>query len=201
MHEKALFDSFPYSKHGADRSDYSFNRVRPFIDDLCNTILHYLDLFTLPTSFPPSLQHEYPSSAFAYLHLATSAIHRLPLWDNEIRNAETRTAIYERLGRHWRIAVAEVGSRARDQGKVYGSYMVGEWARNLHLHSVEVKQAFGMGEAFDEFKCQLGWIIGLEPEDSSSSSSSHMRNHGFRPVSMMTSHLPGLFSPTADPAF
>ncbi|KAK6099042.1 Tethering factor for nuclear proteasome sts1 [Batrachochytrium dendrobatidis] len=163
VYEKTLADAFPYSKVGPDRSDYSYNRVRPHIEDLCNTILHYLDTFTLSCSFPHSLQHEYPATAFSYLHMATSIVHRLPVWNNEVRNTETRTAVYEQLGRRWRMVVAEVGSQAGEQGKVYGSYMVGEWARNLHLHAAQVKQAYGLGEALQEFKRQLGWIIGLEP--------------------------------------
>ncbi|KAL2913521.1 Tethering factor for nuclear proteasome sts1 [Polyrhizophydium stewartii] len=204
-HEKQLFDAFPYSKLGPDRSDYAFNRVRPHIEDLRDTILHYLDFFTLPASFPHALQHEYPSTAFAYLHLATGIVHRLPIWQNEARNEETRAALYERLGRHWRIVVGEVGRRAREEGKVFGAYAVGEWARNLHLHSAELNSGFGLGEAFDEFKRQLGWIIGLDADGVRPLGGQGLGFGGFSlgsggmflPVDSVPAHASRLFSPSA----
>ncbi|KAI8930066.1 Cut8 six-helix bundle-domain-containing protein [Entophlyctis helioformis] len=190
-HEKRLFDSFPYSKFGPDRSDYSFNRVRPHLDELRDAIVQYLDFFTLPASYPGALQHEYAASAFGFLHLATSLVHRLPLWQNEQHNTDTRSALYDRLGRYWRLVVGEVSRRARDEGKVYGSFAVGEWARNLHLHAAETKNAFGFGEAYDDFRRMLGWVIGLDADDASSSPSGMGGRLGFP---MVAGHAPGLFN-------
>ena len=190
--EKRLSEAFPYSKLGPDRSDYAYNRVKPHIEELQAMLTHYMDFFTLPRAFPSHLQHEYPALAFGYLHVATSVVHRLPIWQNEERNSETRSSILERLGRHWCLVVAEVGRRARDEGKVFGSTTVGEWARNLHLHTVELKGAYGFTEAFIDFRRQLGWIIGLDPVYESPAGSSDNR---FLPIDMASGHSPGLFSP------
>lgn len=160
--EKALAEAFPYSKFGSERSDYAFNRVRPQLEGLQQLIYHYLDHFVSPESYPTHMQHEYPGTAFGYLHLATSVAHRLPLWQSEMHNNATKGQLYEKLGRRWGMAVAEVGKFVKE-GKVYGSAAVGEWARNLHQHSLDVKGEYGFGEAFEEFKRHLGWLIGLHP--------------------------------------
>ncbi|KND01859.1 uncharacterized protein SPPG_03649 [Spizellomyces punctatus DAOM BR117] len=166
--EKSLVEAFPYSKLGPERSDYAFNRVRPQLQEVLQLIMHYLDHFVRSDSYPSSMHHDYPATAFGYLHLATALTHRLPVWQNDIHNEETKGQLYARLGNGWRAAVTEVGKFVKE-GKVYGAAAVGEWARNLHQHSAEVKGAYGFGEAFEEFKSHLGWLIGLYPagEDSS----------------------------------
>ncbi|KAJ3369247.1 Tethering factor for nuclear proteasome sts1 [Kappamyces sp. JEL0680] len=159
--EKKLLDSIPYSRLGPDRSDYSFNRVRGQMDELRGSLLQYLDFFTLPVSYPSSLYHEYPGESFAYLHATTSLVHRLPIWSNEERTAELKDPLYERLGRHWRITVNEVCRRANQEGKVFGSHVVGEWAHNLSFHNTQVGEKHGFKEALDELTRGLGWVIGL----------------------------------------
>jgi hypothetical protein len=114
--EKKLLESIPYSRLGPDRSDYSFNRIRGQMDELRGSLLQYLDFFTLPISYPSSLDHEYPGESFSYLHATTALVHRLPIWSNEERNSELKDPLYERLGRHWRITVTEVSRRVNHIG-------------------------------------------------------------------------------------
>ncbi|KAJ3086720.1 Tethering factor for nuclear proteasome sts1 [Quaeritorhiza haematococci] len=157
--EKKISDSLPYSKWGPDdKTDYSFNRVRPALSDLKQTLLHYLTYFTSVDSYPPHMQHEYPACAFGYLHVATCTVHRLPVWNNPRHNAETKHDLYGQLGRVWRSVIMEVGRRVKEEGKVFGTGVVGEWARNLVEHNREVKGHFGFEEALEEFQRQLGWI-------------------------------------------
>lgn len=112
---KKVFDQMPYSKFGPDRSDYSFNRVRPVLEELQKSIIQFLDFFTLPQSYPASLEHEYAGDAFGYLHMATSLVHKLPIWNTESNN-EFKDYIYERLGRHWRIVVSEISKKVNEEG-------------------------------------------------------------------------------------
>ena len=114
--EKKLIEAIPYSRLGPDRSDYSFNRVKAQIDELRGSLLQYLDFFTLPSSYPSSLQHEYPGESFSYLHQTTSLIHRLPIWSNQERNRELKDPLYEKLAQHWRITIAEVARRVNHEG-------------------------------------------------------------------------------------
>ncbi|KAI9091252.1 Cut8 six-helix bundle-domain-containing protein [Phlyctochytrium arcticum] len=163
--ESALNDAFPYSKFGPDRSDYAYNRVRPQAEDLTQLILHYLNHFVQPSSYPDAIQHEYPTIAFSYLHLATTITHRLPVWQSAAYNAN-RNELYRVLGNHWRAAVGHVGRLVKDEGKVFGAAIVGEWARNLHQHSSEVKGEFGFSDAWTAFGTDLGWLIGLFPSNN-----------------------------------
>lgn len=114
--EAKLLSSIPYSKHGPDRSDYAFNRVRPQWEELYGSLLQYLDFFTLSTSYPTTLDHEYPSESFEYLEFTTNLVHRLPNWSEE-KMIQLRNPLYEKLGQHWRIVVQEVGRRA-GEGKL-----------------------------------------------------------------------------------
>lgn len=162
--EKKLNESFPYTKWGQDRSDYSFNRVRPILLEMKTTILYYLDYFTQISSYPTALVHDFPVNSFMYLHYATNLVHRLPVWNSEMHNAETKSELYSRLGKAWGSVVCEIGRSVKEDGKVYGAGMVGEWGRNLMAHNNEVKGAFEFQLALNEFKVQLGWMIGLYPD-------------------------------------
>ncbi|KAI9202291.1 Cut8 six-helix bundle-domain-containing protein [Polychytrium aggregatum] len=161
--EKKLNDAFPYSKFGQDRSDYAFNRVRPHLFELKELVLHYLTFFTLPQSYPESMYHEFPQCSMAYLHFVTSLVHRLPRWTNETHNIETTTDLYVQLARAWRFAYIEIGRRFKEEGKIFGASVIGDWARSLNHHYTECKGAHGFDEALEEFKRQLGWLIGLNP--------------------------------------
>ena len=112
--ELKLLNAIPYSKLGPDRSNYSFNRVKPQIEELQGSLLQYLDFFTLPISYPSSLAHEYPSEAFSYLHETTRLVHRLPIWNDDDKTRQVKAPLYERLGMHWRICVNEVAKRVND---------------------------------------------------------------------------------------
>ncbi|KAI8998135.1 Cut8 six-helix bundle-domain-containing protein [Gaertneriomyces semiglobifer] len=158
--EKSLISAIPYSKFGSDRSDYGFNRIRSHMDELKQLVGHYLDYFVSPESYPTHLQHEYPVAAFGYLHFTANLVHRLPTWQNPMHTLESKGALYELLGQRWRQAVTEVGKHVKE-GKVYGAAAVGEWARNLNQHSMEVKGEYGFAGAYELFVKDLGWLIGL----------------------------------------
>ncbi|KAJ3033119.1 hypothetical protein HK097_004971, partial [Rhizophlyctis rosea] len=134
--EQTLTTSYPYSKHGPDTtSDYAFNRVRPHLQDLKEVITHHIDHYTNPSSYPQHLSHEYSANAFGYLHLATTMVHRLPTFQSEQHNLEIKGFLYDKLGEGWRAAAVEVGRKVKEEGKIFGAAVVGEWARNLNMHT------------------------------------------------------------------
>ncbi|KAJ3042700.1 Tethering factor for nuclear proteasome sts1 [Rhizophlyctis rosea] len=164
--ETRLNEAYPYSKLGPDSSsDYAFNRVRPNLVDMKDVLIHHFNTFVRPESYPPHLSHEYASNSFGYLHLATSVVHRLPTWQTERHNVETKGELYEKLGEGWRAAAVEVGRKVKEEGKMFGAAVVGEWARNLNLHMNAVKGGYGFDRAWEEFRRQLGWMIGLDDGD------------------------------------
>ncbi|KAJ3173715.1 Tethering factor for nuclear proteasome sts1 [Geranomyces variabilis] len=159
--EKAVIDAFPYHKQGPVTNNYSFNRVRPQLEELKDLLIYFLDFFVLPMTYPSDLQHEYPAIAFGYLDMATTLVHRLPRWQDPVHEDATRGFMYRRLGHAWRVAVAEVARRTRE-GKIFGAAPVGEWAQSLHRHFTEVEGEFGFREASVEFAQPLGWVIGAD---------------------------------------
>lgn len=181
--EKKVYASFPYTKFGPDRSEYSYGRVRPFLDELKQSIVQYLDFFTLYSSYPSSLQHEFSAQAFGYLHTVTLIAHRLPKWDSEARNLEQRSFLYGKLAKHWRIVISDIAKSVTEQGKVYGAVAVGEWAHHLMLHCNEVEGKYGFKECMDDFKRNLGWILGWDGQNVSHSQ--------FQPFGMQSGHAPG----------
>ncbi|KAI8818254.1 Cut8 six-helix bundle-domain-containing protein [Fimicolochytrium jonesii] len=159
--QKALIDAFPYHKDGPSTTSYSFHRVRPQLEELKEVLLYFLDFFVLPNAYPIEFQHEYPASSFGYLDIATTLVHRLPVWQDPAHDDVARGHLYRRLGQGWRMAVSEVARRTRE-GKIFGATPVAEWAKNLHKHSTEVQGQYGFNEAFIEFKASLGWAMGMD---------------------------------------
>ncbi|KAI8814654.1 hypothetical protein BJ742DRAFT_865094 [Cladochytrium replicatum] len=160
--EKKMWESFPYSKAGvaSDRSEYAYTRVRNSLSDLREALEHYLCMFTEPSQYPEALAHDYPGQSFAYLHWITTLVHRLPRWDSARLNAETIDAMYTMVGGAWRAAISEVGRRFREEGKMFGEGVVGEWYRNLMLHASNVGGLYGFGSAVGLFQNEFGMLFG-----------------------------------------
>jgi hypothetical protein len=117
--EKKYQDSFPYSKWGQVKDDYSFNRVKPAIMELKGAILDYAAHFTST--------EEFPTTTFSFLHLATSITQRLPDWENHLHN-EIKRDLYIKLAEYWTKAIVDAASKV-SEGKIYGQMVVSEWAR------------------------------------------------------------------------
>ncbi|KAL1917847.1 uncharacterized protein VTP21DRAFT_3681 [Calcarisporiella thermophila] len=147
--EKRVAEAYPYTKWGPGRDEYSFNRVKSALMELIEAIMDYADHFTSP--------QEFPTTKFAYLHLATSTAHRLPEWDNDAHNQIKRDT-YSRLAEYWQRAVEDAADKAGREGKIYGQQIVSEWARNFVEHNQRSGGAFQT--VVDNFAARLGWIIG-----------------------------------------
>ncbi|KAG0367255.1 Tethering factor for nuclear proteasome sts1 [Gamsiella multidivaricata] len=149
--ETKLQAAFPYTKWGPGRDDYSFNRVKPALEELVEALMDYTNHFTSPP--------EFPTTSFSFLHIATEFCHRLPNWDNAANN-ELKTNLYKSLEEFWIKAIRDANSKLED-GKIYGQMTVQEWAKNLEQHNITSQGRFST--AIEEFKAKLGWIIGIQP--------------------------------------
>jgi hypothetical protein len=185
--QKRLDASFPYSRFGQDRSDYAFNRVRPHLNELTELISLYLTYFTEPSSYPPDQAHEYPSVAFGFLKLAGKFCGTLPTWQTEEHTLETKSNLYSLISGAWKIAIAEISRRMRDEGRMYGASLVGEWYRDLLTESNGLQGSSGFVEALQEFHANLGWVIGIGPAPTQTSSVSGS-GAGYTFFPMMTGH-------------
>jgi len=160
--EKKLNNSFPYTKWGADRSDYSFNRVKPNLMELLELTMNYLKYFTNTSNYGEELEREYPVVTFGYLEYATQLALRLPVWNQNYHNEITREYLLKEIGDAWRVVINEIGQRVQN-GKVYSSSLVGEWMKSLIKYSNELNGKYGFAESVKLFKEKLGWLIGLYP--------------------------------------
>jgi len=157
--EKSLHESFPYTRWGPAKDDYSFNRTRPHLLELKEVILDYAAHFGSP--------NEFPTTTFAYLNLAIGFVHRLPSWDNE-EHDEVKKELYARLGEYWRKCISDAASKL-EEGKFYTQAIVNEWAKNLAQHNHDSNGA--LHQAVNDFVQKLGWIIGNNTLPSSFPSS------------------------------
>jgi len=160
--EKKFMNSFPYTKWGADRSDYSFNRVKSNLIELLELTVHYLKYFTNTSNYGEELEREYPVVSFGYLEYATQLALRLPVWNQSCHNEITREYLLKEVGEAWGVVVNEIGQRVQN-GKVYSSSLVGEWMKSLIKYSNELNGKYGFAESVKIFKEKLGWLIGLYP--------------------------------------
>jgi len=166
--EKKLNKSFPYTKWGADRSDYSFNRVKSNLMELLELSTNYLKYFTNTSNYGEELEREYPVVSFGYLEYITQLALRLPVWNQNYHNEITREYLLKEIGEAWQVVINEIGQRVQN-GKVYSSSLVGEWMKSLIKFSNELNGKYGFAESVKLFKEKLGWLIGLYPSTGETS--------------------------------
>jgi len=191
--EKKLNNSFPYTKWGADRSDYSFNRVKPNLMELIELTVHYLKYFTNTANYGEELEREYPVLSIGYLEYATQLALRLPVWNQNYHNEMTRDYLLKEIGKAWERVINEIGQRVQN-GKVYSSSLVGEWIKSLIKFSNELHGNYGFAESVKLFKEKLGWLIGLYPTtgDTSYMNSSQYLSLSFPSHPLNLSNVTGL---------
>ncbi|KAF9577864.1 Tethering factor for nuclear proteasome sts1 [Lunasporangiospora selenospora] len=149
--ETKLQEAFPYTKWGPGRDDYSFNRVKPALEELIENIVEYTNHFTSPP--------EFPTTSFSFLHIAAECCNRLPNWDSAANN-ELKTSLYRSLEEFWIKTIQDAASKL-EEGKIFGQATVREWANNLDQHNYNSQGLFST--AVEEFKSRLGWLLGFPP--------------------------------------
>jgi len=147
--ERKLVESFPYTRTGPSHDDYAYQRVRPILKEIRETLLEYGDHFDNP--------QEHTATRFNYLALACGVIQRLPAWDNPAHEKD-REELYENMREYFVRVVKDAESEVKE-GKVFGAQMVSEWARIL-VQQNEVAQG-KFAEVLEKFRVSLGWMIGL----------------------------------------
>lgn len=150
--------AFPYTKWGPDRGDYSFNRVRPQLQDLLDRTAEYLAYFVDPRNHP---EHEYAGASMSFLHFVVQLCGRLPEWQNPQRTAETRDVLLSRALSAYLATIRELGRRARDEGKVYAAMQLKQWTTELQALQQRFNGFPGVRETLETFQRELGWLLGM----------------------------------------
>lgn len=150
--------SFPYSKWGQDRGDYSFNRVRPQLEDMITRAVEYLDYFADPRNHP---DHEYHAISMPFLANLVQLCARLPEWQNPQRNVETRDVLLSRTIQAYHNVVRELGRRSREEGRVYPATQLKQWANEVQALCQRFPGFPGTPELQQIFQQELGWLLGM----------------------------------------
>ncbi|KAL7751152.1 Tethering factor for nuclear proteasome sts1 [Sorochytrium milnesiophthora] len=189
--ERKLSAAFPYSKWGVVRDDYSFNRVRPVLLELRNSLCDFLSYFAEQSADVSPLEHFH--SLFSFLRLATSTTLRLPDWQVAAHN-DTKRELLARIKESWRTGIEHVREWTAD-GQVVARTVVEEWAQLLAASNSEANGCFG--ELVHQFTDQLGWLLGIAPPPSASATLSLFDQHAFSGVSFSFSSMAPVFAPPA----
>ncbi|KAJ2310387.1 Tethering factor for nuclear proteasome sts1 [Coemansia sp. RSA 2611] len=128
--QRRLLAAFPYNKAGPAADDYTFHRVRPALEELRDTIVMYLDHFTLQgLAGGSALSH--PAEWFDLLAQATAVALRMPKWARAANDA-VRGDTLRHLADGWLRAVLAT-ARWADEGHTAGRDMLTRWAQRLEL--------------------------------------------------------------------
>ncbi|KAI9034497.1 hypothetical protein DFJ74DRAFT_649710 [Hyaloraphidium curvatum] len=148
--------AFPYTKWGPDRGDYSFNRVRPQLEDLLQQAAEHLAYFADPRNHP---EHEYPGLAMPFLAFTVQLCARLPEWQNPQRTAETRDVLLARALQTYPAVLRELGRRSREEGRVFPAPQLKQWAADMQALQARFPGFPGVQAALGCFERELGWLM------------------------------------------
>ncbi|KAG5459025.1 MAG: hypothetical protein BJ554DRAFT_648 [Olpidium bornovanus] len=134
--EKKLRDAFPYTKWGPLRDDYAFNRVKPLLLEIKDTVLTFSQHFAGPERFP--------TTAFPFLYEAANVAFRLPEWDKP-QNNTIKFDLVAALLESYRLTVESTGAKT-SAGKLFGMQVVDGWARDILSLIRTFSESAGAGE-------------------------------------------------------
>jgi protein Cut8 len=138
-YESGLQSAYPFG--GNSGSDYAYNRVKPALLDLLDSLSDFT-----PHFLPP--QESQISTALTFLDGATEIIHRLPSWDNPMHNHHKQLA-YEEISKAWASVVNEAMKKGAAIQLEYGG-----WDSKLNKHNEQSRGK--MQIALDELNASLG---------------------------------------------
>lgn len=147
-YEANMRAAFPYGSGGGGSqpgSDYAYNRVRPALLELLDSLSDFT-----PHFLPP---HETrPATSLEFLDGATAIVHRLPVWSNAAHNFHKNLA-YEEIAKAWALVIREAAKKGAGMQLQYGG-----WDQKLAKHH---EQSQGrMGAAMQELGRCLDWMGG-----------------------------------------
>ncbi|OMJ18612.1 Tethering factor for nuclear proteasome STS1 [Smittium culicis] len=163
--ESIMQNSVPYTKAGPVYNEYTYNRLKPALEELHNTIVMYVDHFCqgglveLPggshhPSFTQIVTH--PSEWFELLNYATGIVCRMPTWDNPSYN-QIRTDSLKYMSNAWLRAITATFQWI-ENGHVLGQDMVSSWGKSLSEFSVSCRITDMFSAPILAFSQQLGWM-------------------------------------------
>ncbi|OLY81809.1 Tethering factor for nuclear proteasome sts1 [Smittium mucronatum] len=134
--ENVMQNSVPYSKSGSVYNEYTYNRLKPSLEELRNTIVMYVDHFCRGgllefngDSHIPSLisNVSHPSEWFELLIYATGIVCRMPIWNIESFD-QIRADSLKYMSNAWLRAIIATFQWV-ESGHVLGQDMVSSWEK------------------------------------------------------------------------
>ncbi|PVU87352.1 hypothetical protein BB559_004321 [Furculomyces boomerangus] len=166
--EQKMQSSIPYSRTGAVYDEYTYNRLRPALHELHETIVMYVDHFChgglleninnmdASSGSRPTISH--PAEWFELLNFATEIACRMPKWQEpDFNNIQISALRY--ISNAWHRAILAT-SQWVEGGHALGQDMVTGWEKSL----VGFSQSCGYPDLFLSpvlaFSQQFGWVTG-----------------------------------------
>ncbi|KAG4303330.1 hypothetical protein PCK1_000294 [Pneumocystis canis] len=117
--EEQVRRSFPYG--GDSAGEYAYNRIRPVLQTLTDSLLEYTCIFLPPYETDRSL-------TLTFLDYITSMVHRFPEWNNPEHNY-AKHELYDEISNAW---VSTILSIAKEGSGGINSH---EWMEKLIKHN------------------------------------------------------------------
>ncbi|PVU96699.1 hypothetical protein BB561_001023 [Smittium simulii] len=176
--EQKMQSSIPFSKTGTVFNEYTFNRLRPALEELRDTIVMYVDHFFQGgliqfkvlehhNSSQSSISH--PAEWFEILIYATGIVCRMPVWTHSPFN-QLRTNLLSYMANVWHRAILATAQWV-ELGHALGQDMVSSWEKSLMGFADSSGNANLFASPVLAFKQQLGWSRGFSSVNTNQSSS------------------------------
>ncbi|PVU94601.1 hypothetical protein BB560_005926 [Smittium megazygosporum] len=166
--EQKMQSSIPYSKFGPVFDEYTYNRLRPSLEELHDTIEMYIEhffkggLIQIHTrdefGNTPSNPVSHPAEWFEILIYTTGIVMRMPVWPQANFNS-IRTNLLKYMAKIWHRAILAT-SHWVDLGHILSQDMVSSWEKSLleFANSSTHPKLFALPVL--AFNQQFGWIRG-----------------------------------------
>jgi len=144
--EKKLAEVWPYHKYGMQTDEYAFNRVRPILYDIRDTLLEFAAYFEGEGQV---------YTVASYLHIATRLIFRLPDW-KEREHADLKQGLVLKMSGYWRRCMGHAVS----SGRLWGEEAILRWTRSLREYEeLASSQRHYFTEAREVLEEGFSWMI------------------------------------------
>ncbi|KAG5518281.1 hypothetical protein PMAC_003077 [Pneumocystis sp. 'macacae'] len=139
--EEQVRRSFPYGCNSA--GEYAYNRIRPMLQKLMDTLLEYTCIFLPPYESNKSL-------TLTFLDHVTSMAHRFPEWNNPEHNY-AKEELYHEISNAWISVILNIGKEG------WGGINGHEWMEKLIKHN-EVGGG-RLKSVIDVARCELAYFF------------------------------------------
>jgi hypothetical protein len=162
--EKKLWEALPYDRinKAGPKSDYSFNRIKPILNELKCNLNDLMDYF----NYTMNDQDLDPTISISFLTFVITFVQRLPDWTNDEYQKIMKIEIFEKALLCFKLTIIETNNKFKQDGKMFGTFLLNEWHKNITEISNNLQGKYGSLDLLQTFINQLGYLIGIYPNNN-----------------------------------